>query len=76
MARTGRFFIFKACFRRRSLSLLERYRDLEGNSFELPFITGADASESLMDDVIDDSIALLLETQCPVSTTESFTSSN
>jgi len=70
MGTIGCFFILKACFRRRSLSLLERDEDLEENSIEILFITGADGSGSLLNDVIDASIALLVETLCPVSTTE------
>jgi len=72
MTTTGSF-IFKACFRRRSLSLVERCRDLEG---KLIFITGADGSGSHFDDEFDGSIALLLEMQCSVSATESLISSN
>jgi len=71
MTTTG-CFIFKACFRRRSLSLVERCRDLEG---KLIFITGTDGSGSFFDDDDDDgSIALLLEMQCSLS--ESLISSN
>jgi len=42
--RTDRFFIVNACFLRRSLSLLERHTDPEGNSFELISLTRVDRS--------------------------------
>jgi len=74
--RADRFFIVNACFLRRSLSLLERYTDPEGNSFELISLTSADRSASLFDDMIDDSITSLIEMPCSVSITESLTPSD